>query len=317
MGLDFILFGVPRSGTTPAAEALNLHPQIMCGVEYFPDFQSACSSPIPSAFADKRFRHSPNCDLTREIYLRKSGQARKFGNKDPRFSFYCNDFSSALPACKKICIYRTHLTFWNSWDFRANNPRDKYWERGQTGLFALLELVCLLGTISDLQAAGEVLLVNYDALFFGDPSILEMIYDYIGVEPNADAVAQFRQTLFSPADLVRRKTTDDVARLYKTMELGSLEEALFRKPVVTNREVADYLVEYLHLARPKVTSLIDSRFPDLSVRQWIYFLGARPLRETLVRIGIQGRVQRGIGQDEGLIERMRLGLIQLQRRLEG
>lgn len=48
----FVVMGVPRSGTTALAEALNLHPEIMCGVEYIGDLKYAGKADLPAAFED-------------------------------------------------------------------------------------------------------------------------------------------------------------------------------------------------------------------------------------------------------------------------
>src|SRR6185369_4700966 len=121
MTMHFVVMGVPRSGTTATVNALNLHPEIMCGDEYFPNVEAACAATLPSAFEDEKTYRMPNGDRTRTHFRLKKNEALIFGDKDPRYFFRLPDLNTAAPSCKKICIYRPKLGFWNSWDARARN----------------------------------------------------------------------------------------------------------------------------------------------------------------------------------------------------
>ena len=48
----FVVMGVPRSGTSALADALNFHREIMCGVEYIGDLKNAGKADLPAAFQD-------------------------------------------------------------------------------------------------------------------------------------------------------------------------------------------------------------------------------------------------------------------------
>ena len=78
----FVVMGVPRSGTSALAQALNLHPEIMCGVEYIGVLKNAGKVDLPAAFEDPGITR-PLGDETRALYLEKKSAARLFGDKNP------------------------------------------------------------------------------------------------------------------------------------------------------------------------------------------------------------------------------------------
>jgi hypothetical protein len=314
MSLDFVVFGVPRSGTDALTRALNLHPQIMCAIEYFPDAIAASTATVPEAFEDERYSYSPNCEKSRLIYASKKGTATVFGNKDPRFSLFAEAFHASNPDCKMICIYRPKLGFWQSWDARANDQDDEHWERGQTGFFGLLELMCLLNNLSDVHGCGEVLLVNYDGLFFDDATALETAFNYLGVEPSEGALDAFRTTEFASAGHPRTSLSKERSALYRYLQLEDLERRIFVKPAITNREVASELFEYCRFARRLTSTLIDSHFWDMPLRELTYFLGQRDLVDALARQGVSSRVQRLLSSEETLVADARNILNELQLR---
>lgn len=296
MPLDFIVFGVPRSGTTAVTHALNLHPQIMCGNEYFPGFESACFAHVPNAFNDETFAHTPNCASTRSVYRAKDGTARIFGNKDPRYLYYLGHFNARSPTCRKVCVYRPRLNFWGSWDARARNYADAYWERGQTGFFGVLELVCLLGHITNVPSSGEVLIVNYDALFFDEPNTIQAVYDYLGAERNDDAQAAFHRDFFSPAGLAKFRPNEDATAVYEFLQLGNLESRILERPTVTNVEIVDALNDYLRSTLTRVSDLIDRQFSRMSPNELLYFVRSRLLCKELASLGINSCAQRAFDE---------------------
>lgn len=315
--LKFVVMGVPRSGTSALAHALNLHPEIMCGIEYFPDVQSACAVSLADAFEHANYNHTPVCDFTRALYQRKKDRARVFGNKDPRYFFHLPYLNAKVPSCKKICIYRPRLDFWSSWDSRARDANDIHWERGQTGFFGVLELMCMLGALTDVPNCGEVLLVNYDQLFFGDFDTLANLYEYLGLTPDPTALATFRETYFLPAGISRKQSAGEEARsIYRYLQLGELEQRLFVRPTVKNTDIAGALHEYLRFSRALTAALIDKHFSEMPMTELAYFLGARQLRNALSSHSISARALKAIELDEQLAGRLRHDLLQLCRGFE-
>lgn len=297
--LDFVVMGVPRSGTTGLVRGLNLHPEIMCGDEHVSNLGLAGTYTVSGLFEDPQIKR-PHAEATRALYLRKKGTARLFGDKNPRYFFYLRQ----LGRLKKICIYRRRMGFWPSWDARANDLDDEHWARGQVGFFGALELVSLLVELADLRSNGEVLLVDYDSLFFDDPDAIRQVYDYLGAAPNAEALAAFKDTLFASPRIERRQLTEEARQAYLHLRLGELEERVFTRPVVANSRVGGILREYANAAPALAESLIEARVPNMSMEQLAYFEKARKLRNALVKLGVRSVAPRTVGKDKELASRL-------------
>jgi len=133
--LDFIVFGVPRSGTKALVHALNLHPHVYCAEERF-HFRADHSRIIfPDTFLDasygsdeearKKIKHISN-------ELARKGEITHAGNKLPRYYFALHRINRELPALKNIWIYRSPYgssspgTVASSIDRKANGGQDKW-----------------------------------------------------------------------------------------------------------------------------------------------------------------------------------------------
>ena len=282
----FVVMGVPRSGTTALAEALNLHPEIMCGIEYIGDLKSAGKADLPAAFEDPGITR-PLGDQNRALYLEKKSAARIFGDKNPRYYHDLADLHLAAPACKKICIYRRKLGFWRSWNGRAANKDDLHWARGQTGFFGVLELICLLNRLADVQGSGEVLMIDYEALFFDEPSIIQRLYAYLGAGPDERAVVTFKDQVFSPADKSRDHVVDEARAVYDQLGLAEMEARIFVRPFLTNLEAARILRDGCEAIRSLAPTVIREQISTMHEAELQYFRETTRMRVTLRHFGIK------------------------------
>jgi hypothetical protein len=142
--LDFIVFGIPRSGTKALVRALNLHPHVYCAMERF-HFRTDHSPLIfPDSFLDASRIHDKQ-DLAKIEIIRKDlankADVRHAGNKLPRYYFALSRINHEVPALKNIWIYRSPYGFMQSWTRRELDSQRGQWPAGQVGLFGLLELL--------------------------------------------------------------------------------------------------------------------------------------------------------------------------------
>ncbi|MBA4095937.1 MAG: hypothetical protein C0484_04100 [Rhodospirillum sp.] len=282
----FVVMGVPRSGTSALAQALNLHPEIMCGVEYIGVLKNAGKVDLPAAFEDPGITR-PLGDETRALYLEKKSAARLFGDKNPWYYHDLPHLNLAVPACKKVCIYRRKLGFWQSWNVRAANKGDLHWARGQTGFFGLLELICLLNRLADVDGSGEVLMIDYDAVFFEDPSIIERLYAYLGAGPDEHAVVAFKDRIFSRTDKARDHVVDEARAVYDQLGLAEMEARIFVRPFLTNLEAAGILRDCCDAIRSLAPTVIREQISTMREAELLYFREARRMRVTLRHFGIK------------------------------
>ena len=115
--LDFIVFGVPRSGTKTLVRALNLHPHVYCAMERFHFRANHSSIVFPDSFLDAsdiRDRH----DLGKIKRIREDiatkREIRHPGNKLPRYYFALHRINTEVSALKNIWIYRSPYGFLSS-----------------------------------------------------------------------------------------------------------------------------------------------------------------------------------------------------------
>jgi hypothetical protein len=282
----FVVMGVPRSGTSALAEALNLHREIMCGDEYFDDLKNAGSADLPAAFEDPGITR-PLGDKTRALYLGKKSTARLFGDKNPWYYHDLPDLNLAVPACRKVCIYRRKLGFWRSWNARAADKADLHWARGQTGFFGLLELICLLNRLADVHGSGEVLMIDFEALFFEQPDIIQRLYAYLGAGPDERAVITFKDQIFSPADKSRDHVVDEARAVYDQLGVAEMEARIFVRPFLTNLEAAGILRDCCEAIRSLAPTVIREQISTMREAELQYFRESRSMRATLRHFGIR------------------------------
>ena len=197
--LNFIVSGVPRSGTSAFARSLNLHPQLFCGIECFPinhdyaDF-SAPDSFLALAQADSRTRAQDNSLKVLNGKLSTGEKSLHYGNKLPRYYFCLWRLQKADLHPRIVHVFRDPIATANSWDRRAANPQDALWQRGQIGLFAVAE--CYIALMRLAQLDTPVCLVSHARYFSLAPDDYSRVLTALGVNPDAKATAAFHAEYF-------------------------------------------------------------------------------------------------------------------------
>lgn len=201
-GLDYIVLGVGRSGTTALARALNLDPAIFCAIEYFHEMPRADFARLrmPDAFFDEAWRATTpqNTRNSREMLRGKlaAGPVRAYGNKHPSYTLVMDAVNEAMPGLRNLCIYRGPAAIADSWERRAVNPRDAAWPSGRVGLYGIVSWLLLLSRL--VEARQAVRIIDYRALFFESPDFAEATYRYVADgEPSAGVMDRFRGEMFN------------------------------------------------------------------------------------------------------------------------
>jgi hypothetical protein len=261
--LDFIVFGVPRSGTKALVHALNLHPHVYCAEERF-HFRADHSRIIfPDTFLDasdgsdeealKKIKHISN-------ELARKGEITHAGNKLPRYYFALHRINRELPALKNIWIYRSPYGFIQSWNRRELDRQKGQWPAGQVGLFGLIELFCCVEACISL---------NKDALVFPyeqglnrsvEPTLQSL--EFLGVDPGLYPREHFeRRQLPKHQDGSHRLSLKDYEEaLLATLEIKELDAILHQTRSVRLREVAVPLKNYLRSIASVLPRVIDEAF---------------------------------------------------------
>ena len=216
--LDFIIFGVPRSGTKALVNAFNLHPQVYCGMERFHFRTDHSRLTFPELFLDASTIRDRR-DLIKLERLRrdlaKNRDIRYVGNKLPRYYFALDRINQEVPQLKNIWIYRSPYGFIPSWNRREQQSFKGQWPAGQIGLFGLLELfVCIENC---LRLPKDVFVFPYAAGLGCSPAITLQALEFLGADPSSYDCESFERRQ-------NRKTAGLSSRRENGMSGSALQE---------------------------------------------------------------------------------------------
>ncbi len=183
--LDFIVFGVPRSGTKGLAAALSLHPEVFCASERFNLATDHAAIRYPDSFvasADIRDRHNLAKAAAEADVIRARSGVRFAGNKLPRYYLALDRINRERPGLANLWIYRSPRGFIQSWNRKEAQHRTARWMAGQIGLFGVLELILCVDRV--LALPQEVFVFPYDSGLNGSSAPLRNALAFIGANPH-------------------------------------------------------------------------------------------------------------------------------------
>jgi hypothetical protein len=159
--LGFVVFGVPRSGTTAVARYLNAHDDVLCLHERFDPGMKHAGLTFPGALFDAPWGGEAN---RKQNLLRfvgdKTGPIALWGAKTPRYYLRLPRVMAGVPSGRAVHCYRRAEEVAQSYNDRADNPGD-HWRGNLRGLFGMLELPICLARM--LATKGEFLTVPHRA----------------------------------------------------------------------------------------------------------------------------------------------------------
>lgn len=160
--LDFVVYGVPRSGTTAVARYLNAHAGVLCLHERFDPETPHKGLTFPGSVFDAPWGGEANRKANLAGFLEgKRPPVRLWGAKTPRYYLRLPRVLAGTAEGKAVLCWRRPEEVAQSFTDRALNPND-HWRPQLLGLFGILEApVCIART---LQAGGNVLTVPHRAV---------------------------------------------------------------------------------------------------------------------------------------------------------
>ncbi len=163
--LDFIVFGVPRSGTSAVARYLGAVPQIHCGMELFPNVLDHSTLSVPDSFlklpedGKPKFKHlysKKDVSENREVII-------AYGNKAPAYFYRLNGILSETGVKKVLICVRDLRECTRSYSSRAESESDP-WNAGRVGIFAVSDMMLLIDQVASLETDVEIMIIPYPAL---------------------------------------------------------------------------------------------------------------------------------------------------------
>jgi hypothetical protein len=197
--LDFIVYGLPRSGTTAMARALNAHTKILCGIERFSPRHDHAEIIFPESFYDKKYEASKANIARTETYINRKGtNFVHVGNKTPRYYLRLDKILDSLRRPKAILCARSIEEAARSWD-SLEHAGGGSWADGRVGLFAAAEApLCLAATcVADTR---EIVISPYGAFARDSDATLRRILSLLFPNLGADV----DPTLWAEAEEIGR-----------------------------------------------------------------------------------------------------------------
>lgn len=251
--LDFIVFGVPRSGTTGLAAALNLQPDIYCAHErMFANASAEEAQAQLSAWLDAtppageaRSRQRKHAEVQR---IRAAGGRLVLGDKLPGYYLRLAQIEAMHPGLRKLCIVRSAHGFTASWDVRAAKADGVGWQAGRRGLFGIFEMLFAMHALA--RSRGDTQVLSYEAFFFEhDHLIKRLIGDLAGSEVAPSLRRDFAARFFRQKDSPAPQGGPYDALLAR-MGVAAIDELLLRRRLVPAAELAETFDDFTRQAWP-------------------------------------------------------------------
>ncbi len=252
--IDFVVFGIPRSGTSVLVEAINTQPGVFCAHELglatrdWPSRDAVIADVLarsPSGTASFRGRG-------REALERKvaEGDIAVLGDKLPEYYLSLDEVTRRHPRIRKLCIYRSPVEFTESWDRLGKAGTPNGWPAGRVGLFGLFDLLILLHV---LWAEGDdTAVISHRALFHTSGDAFPEIIRFLGKAPLPVDEAPFRTRFFGRRRPMDLDTPDGpYAALIRQSGLRDLDAMVGR---------------HAFLPAPRAAGLLDAALPVVAER---------------------------------------------------
>lgn len=204
----FIVFGVPRSGTTALGWLLNSHPQVFCGFEMFHPNEISSQKLTREGVLNHKFR-SPSVQQRHHQLVNKKHIISAFGDKTPHYFMNIESILEKSPLLHCLATLRDPVEVFDSWNQRALDQEDKGWGRGQFGVFSFFDFWVLSKKISDLDIGNDLLLINYYRIDTKNnlSRNLEEIFSHLDLNLK-ESVIQHWNKKYNELDKIRLKNRD-------------------------------------------------------------------------------------------------------------
>lgn len=213
--------GAARSGTTALAYLLNLHPQLAFGIERFKFTILRQKNPQPDMFSSDRFftfdENETNItpDAAEQFAAQYDRLRPKFdtvtvvGDKIPNLANWYRRLDKIFPGVRFIHLVREPVAVGRSWDGRAANSDDPQWNSAAKAPRGVERWLHENNSALQFRTGSpeQIRIVSYEAMFSSDPTALDLLLQFLGVEPATDEMHHAR---LEGAQRTKGKRFDDL-----------------------------------------------------------------------------------------------------------
>lgn len=255
--LDFIVFGMPRGGTTAVANYLSAVEGVHCGNEVFPVYKSHAKLDIPQAFITPQEGYwNPG---SAEIVEANRDRLKIYGNKTPTYFYRLPEILRELDDCPSIACVRNPRDVARSYSMRAGDPKDQ-WPEGRVGLFAAGDALLLLQSLLAVPETTPVLIVSQNALLADWRGVMQQALAHVapGTEPtySPEKLAYIDKRKTQSTRRPKPKLEAPERKAINWLERAGVSEFMSRpEPVILN-DVRDEIRQILDQGPKNVVSYI-------------------------------------------------------------
>lgn len=272
--LDFIVYGVPRSGTSALGHAINLAPDIFCGLEYFPLWHDFEGVDVPAAFLNAVPRtDADKAEASRKALRQKlrAGAVKRYGDKNPRFYLTLDAVNRANDGPANVFLHRPARETCESWTRRAQDPETP-WRSGESGIYAIAESVFALAEA--FHPDRDTLVADYQTLFFGDEGAMRRVVGAIaGPPPHEFPYPAFKKQFFDQEKFRNRAGAprEAEAALIEALGFGEIDAAIAARGVAPARDFYAEIYGELAPAAAQLGARLAEALPDLPAEEQAFF----------------------------------------------
>lgn len=250
--LDFIVFGMPRGGTSAVGRYLSAVDALHCGQEVFPISLDHAKLNIPEAFL-KRQHERWNDSSVADIEARRD-QIRFYGNKTPTYFYRLNEVLEELDNCPAIACVRSPRSVALSYSTRSTNERDP-WHPGRRGLYAAGDAMMLAHALLNTPETARIMVIPQQSLLEDWRAVMTSAVKLIA--PGAEV--EFNQSKLEEIEHIKRRQTSR-----QKVELEEAEETALKRLEGTGLfELYDRSTPYmLNDVRGQLTEVVSKLPPN-------------------------------------------------------
>lgn len=215
--LDFLLLGMPRSGTSATARYLSAMEGVFCGQEVFPVTLDHSALAMPEAFLEPQ--HPRWNDSAVEEVSRRKDEIRVWGNKTPTYFNGLERLRKELDDCPLVVCLRDPLAVARSYSTRATNEKDP-WASWRHGIFAVGDTLVLSQVLASARDPEQILLLPHSELVKDWQSAMGRVAQHIAPKNEM----KFRSEAIDEINKIKKRQTNR-----KKVELAPVEMNAIRR----------------------------------------------------------------------------------------
>lgn len=243
--LDFIVFGVGRSGTTSVSRYISATEQFHCGIERFHVGVDHSTLRVPFAFfSDEHLpRGHANFKFSERDLFEKNVRILRYGNKLPTYFYRLKGVLGEIGVPKGILCARAIRSVGLSFNTRAASIKDG-WPKGRTALFAAGDAMILIHALRSIEDE-KILVMPYPAILKDWEMATRKMLEFI----DPDIIPSFRKPVLEDIQKhyqgLKKKSkaelsgTDKVA--IEAVEQAGFDDLLLREEAYPLDEIRDRL----------------------------------------------------------------------------